>query len=213
MRPSQRISGLALICLLLAKFHLAVARDYTRTYLGCYPDPDNKDLTGLTGVSALLGYTVKSWLAVQHSSMTFELCGSICSAGGFPYMGLQVRVECFCGWSYGNHGAPVEADCDMSCEGNSSQICGGDTSSSVFGLQYTSPNLFKRSARTYFSVTNLTSFYRNVTAVEKAQCLLQCINDCQAVLYNQQLSLCHLLKFVLLPTELNTTDGEFYIRC
>ncbi len=53
---------------------------------------------------------------------------------GFLYAGLQNSNQCFCGNSYGEHGAAPIEDCKSECKGNSEQICGGSWRNSIYSV-------------------------------------------------------------------------------
>lgn len=60
--------------------------------------------------------------------MTVELCTAACLAGGFSLSGLEYGGECYCDTSLHNGGGPAtdgSAGCDMACNGNSAETCGG----------------------------------------------------------------------------------------
>uniref|UniRef100_A0A1I8IZG6 WSC domain-containing protein n=1 Tax=Macrostomum lignano TaxID=282301 RepID=A0A1I8IZG6_9PLAT len=112
-------------------------------------------MTGLKGVSLLDGYTVSgSKHCVDSNKMTPQLCGNLCSAGGFAYIGLQFGRECFCGWTYGRFGSRPEHSCSMKCTGNSALKCGDGHANSVYALEYIHSNLFKKSPPAYISVSS-----------------------------------------------------------
>jgi len=86
------------------------------TYLGCFNDPNNPfDLDG---------YLVRS------GSNTPQACVQTCYSQGFAFAGVQYGQSCLCGNSYGNFGTSDR--CNMPCTGDSSQICGGYNSNSVY---------------------------------------------------------------------------------
>jgi len=86
------------------------------TYLGCFNDPNNPfDLDG---------YLERS------GANTPQRCVATCAAQGFPFAGVQYGQSCLCGNSYGNHGTSDR--CNMPCTGDSSQVCGGYNSNSVY---------------------------------------------------------------------------------
>ncbi|KAI9826107.1 MAG: hypothetical protein M1832_000556 [Thelocarpon impressellum] len=58
-------------------------------------------------------------------ALTIALCTSACRAAGFNLAGAEYGGECFCGNTYQNGGAPAASGCDMTCNGNSSEFCGG----------------------------------------------------------------------------------------
>ena len=49
-------------------------------------------------------------------------------------LGLQDRMACLCGNSYGKYGLSDEKDCSYTCIGNPKGICGGDWKSSVYAI-------------------------------------------------------------------------------
>ena len=85
--------------------------------IGCFKDPNSP-------------YDLDGHLE-RSSSNTPQRCVEICSAKGFAYAGVQYGQSCLCGNSYGKFG-PAD-NCNMKCTGDSSQICGGYNSNSVYG--------------------------------------------------------------------------------
>jgi hypothetical protein len=85
-------------------------------YLGCFKDPNNPyNLDGFLG---------------HPANNTPEACTAICRDKGFKYAGVEWSVSCLCGDSYDHYG--TANNCDMACPGDSSEICGGFGSNSVF---------------------------------------------------------------------------------
>lgn len=85
-------------------------------YIGCFKDPNNPyDLDGYLERSA---------------NNTPERCMAICKEKGFKYAGVQYGQSCLCGNSYGKFGATD--NCNFKCTGDSSKICGGYNSNSVY---------------------------------------------------------------------------------
>ena len=87
-------------------------------YLGCYNDADGneRDLHYKAGVLFVNGHTN---------------CGQLCSVAGYLFAGTQYSNECWCGNSYGRHGANT-GGCSMTCSGNSAEMCGGPHQNSVY---------------------------------------------------------------------------------
>lgn len=82
--------------------------------LGCYTEGSN---------GRSLAY---SQIQLNASVMTTELCLNACGARGFPFAGTEYSQECYCGVVLGNGTVPAPAsDCNMPCNGNSSETCGG----------------------------------------------------------------------------------------
>uniref|UniRef100_A0A1I8G2U8 WSC domain-containing protein n=2 Tax=Macrostomum lignano TaxID=282301 RepID=A0A1I8G2U8_9PLAT len=197
-------------------------KTYEYSYLGCFVDSADRDLNGLTNITKMADFEVKSYVAVQGTAMTPDYCANVCSLGGFPYFGLQLNSYCFCGRSYGSHGQAEDSDCNTPCGGNASINCGGPWRNSVFAMRYGSDNGCRSSYRpnpsrpqlvvssSYSKATYWTEAIPNV-----AGCIQMCntaASSCLAVLFNRQARLCQLLKFALVPQALNTVEGEFYAR-
>ncbi|ROT40395.1 WSC-domain-containing protein [Sodiomyces alkalinus F11] len=97
-----------------------------------FPDPalvDEDDYVdiGCWSDDSTVGRTL-SWPQDQLSSsqMTPQLCIAACKAGGFPHAGVEFGGECWCGALKASDARSVEAgECAMSCNGDSSQTCGG----------------------------------------------------------------------------------------
>ena len=86
--------------------------------LGCYTDNTN-GMRALTTVEATAGGSGK---------MTIAYCVSACQAAGFSLAGAEYGGECWCGNSFQNGGGPApdgSSSCNMPCNGNSSEYCGG----------------------------------------------------------------------------------------
>ena len=63
----------------------------------------------------------------NSASMTVDTCTSLCAAAGYGLAGLEFGGECWCDNVLG-HSAHVEKGrdgCDMSCNGNKHEWCGG----------------------------------------------------------------------------------------
>ena len=88
------------------------------SYIGCYTDSTaNRALTGLTN-------------PVAGATLTIELCAAACAQ--FTYFGVEYSAECYCGDALLGGSAlatggndPTQNLCDMTCDGNTSEYCGG----------------------------------------------------------------------------------------
>ncbi|PAA92569.1 hypothetical protein BOX15_Mlig016881g1 [Macrostomum lignano] len=183
------------------------------SYIGCYLDNEARDLKGLTGVSKIGQFSIGS-LMLSSASMTHELCSRVCSLGGFPYFGVQVGLQCFCGTSYGSLGAANASDCNSVCSGNGASKCGGEWRISVFALTYPYKKYFEQTQMPNQTVESTQSTYWTSADKTKAECLMMCeaSADCQAVIFSGQQRLCHLLRFAYPPASLSSTDGDYFVR-
>ncbi|XP_077991596.1 lactadherin-like [Glandiceps talaboti] len=64
--------------------------------------------------------------------MTIDYCIQLCIDEGRLYAGLKDSTRCNCGINYALYGWLPERECDQPCGGDSSQICGGYDSNSVY---------------------------------------------------------------------------------
>ncbi|CAM9620770.1 unnamed protein product [Ectocarpus sp. 6 AP-2014] len=84
-------------------------------YLGCYSDPaDNRVFVR----------------EASSDDMTSEVCASLCV--GSSFYGTQYSQECWCGDINAQYSANGEGECDMTCSGDSDEICGGSYSMDVY---------------------------------------------------------------------------------
>ncbi|KAI2642536.1 WSC domain-containing protein [Xylaria nigripes] len=91
--------------------------------VGCWTDDSNQ--------GKALFYRQDS---LDTSTLTTETCLKSCLNGGFPFAGTEYGGECYCGVVVGN-GTNVATDqttCNMPCNGNSSQTCGGPARLSLY---------------------------------------------------------------------------------
>ena len=109
----------------------------TYTYVGCFLDCKSgttcgedsnqyRDLPLMIRAVSLDSYQ-------QHfANNRAELCADMCSGMG-AYFGTQAGYQCFCGDSYGNQGGRVDdSECNLPCNGDLSEMCGGDVRNSIY---------------------------------------------------------------------------------
>ncbi|KAL2015330.1 hypothetical protein VTK56DRAFT_5792 [Thermocarpiscus australiensis] len=92
-------------------------------HMGCYAE-------GTTGRA--LTYGVGS---IPGAEMTVDRCTAACLAQNYVLAGVEFGGECYCGNTISNGGAPAASGCDMVCNGNSSEICGGASRLNVYNYQ------------------------------------------------------------------------------
>ncbi|KAM7191558.1 putative fungistatic metabolite [Naviculisporaceae sp. PSN 640] len=90
------------------------------SYLGCYTE-------GTTGRT--LTYGVGS---IPPAQMTVALCTAACHNAGYTLAGVEYGGECFCGNTIANGGAPASSGCNMLCNGNQTEFCGGGSRLNVY---------------------------------------------------------------------------------
>ncbi|XP_065220734.1 uncharacterized protein LOC135845823 [Planococcus citri] len=94
--------------------------DVQSWYEGCFKDED-KDNRIFKG----------SWQELANNSP--NVCHKLCLQSGFMYFGLTYIKECFCGDEVPSHNLTVaETECNSTCAGDSTKICGGGWKISVY---------------------------------------------------------------------------------
>ncbi|KAN0133563.1 WSC domain containing protein [Lactarius tabidus] len=63
--------------------------------------------------------------SANDGSTTVESCVSTCQGLGYSLAGVEFGMQCFCGSKLENSSQPSADGCNMACEGNPSEICGG----------------------------------------------------------------------------------------
>ena len=112
------------------------------TSLGCYTDS--------------VGGRTLTTNEYPPGQMTVELCTSTCKTAGYSLAGVEYAGECYCGNTFSNGGGPAadgSAGCNMACNGNSAEMCGGPNRLNVFMQKTTSSS----SSTTSASVTSSTT--------------------------------------------------------
>ncbi|KAH9946755.1 hypothetical protein B0H21DRAFT_388973 [Amylocystis lapponica] len=75
--------------------------------------------------------------------VTVEACTTACYDNGYPLAGVEYSTQCYCGTAFENGGAPISlSSCNMACQGNSSEFCGGPNALDVYnytGIVPTAP--------------------------------------------------------------------------
>ncbi|KAL6831798.1 WSC domain-containing protein [Trichoderma camerunense] len=89
--------------------------------IGCY--------TEATDARALANF-------IETANQTVADCLHACKADDYTYAGLEYGGECWCDNSFGKGSvpAPIE-DCSMTCNGNSTEFCGGPNRLNVYQLK------------------------------------------------------------------------------
>lgn len=90
------------------------------SYLGCYSDSvSTRALTGVQFADLGIGKVTPSG------------CMEYCGKEGFSLAGTEYAGQCFCGNKMEGSSRIAASQCDMKCEGDASQICGGRSALSI----------------------------------------------------------------------------------
>jgi len=92
------------------------------SYYGCYSDK-------LSGDRVLDGITFAN---IGNHQVTNTKCTAYCDSKGYSMAGTEYGGQCFCGNALSGSSAVDESLCDMQCEGDGSQTCGGRLTLSVY---------------------------------------------------------------------------------
>ncbi|KAF8531664.1 hypothetical protein JB92DRAFT_2675225, partial [Gautieria morchelliformis] len=89
--------------------------------IGCYSDIRyERVLSGIT------------FADLGNGKVTSTGCVAYCDGKGFRLAGTEFGGQCFCGNALVNSTLQPDSSCDMKCEGDASQICGGGLTLSVY---------------------------------------------------------------------------------
>jgi hypothetical protein len=102
------------------------------SYSGCFSD-------NINGARVLSGITFAN---VGQHAVTNTKCVAYCEKAGFSMAGTEYGGQCFCGNELVGSSALSENKCDMPCEGDSTQTCGGSVALSVYSTSSNSKRSF-----------------------------------------------------------------------
>ncbi|RMZ89345.1 hypothetical protein DV736_g3426, partial [Chaetothyriales sp. CBS 134916] len=130
----QDLSDLSATCSPLPAANATTPANY-RT-LGCVTDPINP-----RALSDTFYYS--------STAMTTDSCADHCST--YTFFGTEYSGECYCGNTLSASSTNASlADCDMTCSGDSTEICGGPARLSLYqNIAYSAPQTSSFSGYTY----------------------------------------------------------------
>ncbi|KAK4684846.1 glucan endo-1,3-alpha-glucosidase, partial [Tremellales sp. Uapishka_1] len=97
------------------------ATDASEWYsLGCALDSDARILDGYVGVGI--------------TDLTIDDCLTMCEDKGYAFAGMEWGEECYCGHTVPTTITYDDSNCNMTCTGNSGEICGGNWGLDLFEL-------------------------------------------------------------------------------
>ncbi|KAI9734644.1 MAG: hypothetical protein M1834_002245 [Cirrosporium novae-zelandiae] len=102
-------------------------------YAGCYTDAVNPR-------------SLPNW-GWWGEAITSSGCASYCNEKGYSIAGTEYSGQCFCGNALAQSEALDEGECNMTCEGDAGEICGGSAKLSVFTKLDGSARRHKRHGR------------------------------------------------------------------
>ncbi|PBP22406.1 WSC domain-containing protein [Diplocarpon rosae] len=95
------------------------------TYYGCYGEPDSNATQGLRALN--------SGKMESRDDMTVATCLSYCADGGWALAGLEYTKECWCAPFITSLATKLDdSACDLACQGNTSEKCGGSLKLTVY---------------------------------------------------------------------------------
>ena len=88
-------------------------------------------------------YNVLSYRLTIDDALTVDICINYCLDQQrdvyVRYAGVEAGNECICGTEgdkYNQCGERADADCNITCPGDNSQMCGGDKAIAVYDCKY-----------------------------------------------------------------------------
>jgi Domain of unknown function (DUF1996)/WSC domain len=94
-------------------------------YYGCYQDTRARVLSGIKLAN------------IGNHQVTNTKCVAYCSDKGFSMAGTEYGGQCFCGNELVGSSKIDESKCNMPCEGNASETCGGGMALTVYTTKST----------------------------------------------------------------------------
>jgi hypothetical protein len=107
------------------------------TSLGCYTDMNNG------------GRTLAVAMGVTGGAANMSVLNCVTACHGYTFAGVEYGGECYCGNALMNGGGPTvdgNLQCSMTCNGNSSEFCGGPARLNMYTAQTTSSSAASSSA-------------------------------------------------------------------
>ncbi|KAK3329358.1 glyoxal oxidase-like protein [Apodospora peruviana] len=120
------------------------------SYRGCYTEGTN---------GRALTYAVGT---IPNAEMTVAKCTAACNAQNYLFAGVEYGGECFCGNSIVNGATTATSGCNMLCNGNQTEFCGGGSRLNVYG-KGAAPSSSSSSSSTLVATTS-SSTSTGVTA-------------------------------------------------
>ncbi|KAK9366097.1 WSC domain-containing protein [Lipomyces kononenkoae] len=95
------------------------------SFVGCYTE-------------ATTGRALNS-MSYYNDSLTVEMCASVCAA--YTWFGTEYARECYCGNNPQPGSVPTTSGCNMLCEGNPNEYCGGPNRLQMYNSLGMRPNI------------------------------------------------------------------------
>ncbi|KAH8598152.1 hypothetical protein B0O99DRAFT_55550 [Bisporella sp. PMI_857] len=90
------------------------------SYHGCFSDSNDRVLSGI------------KFANIGHRQVTNTKCVAYCDSKGFSMAGTEYGGQCFCGNALSGSTSVEESKCNMPCEGDNKETCGGSLTLSVY---------------------------------------------------------------------------------
>lgn len=109
------------------------------SYYGCYSD--NLNARVLTGIQ---------FADIGNHEVTNTKCVAYCAAKGYSLAGTEYGGQCFCDNKLTGSSAIDESKCNMPCEGDSTETCGGSVALSVYSTSAATKTKARKQAHQRF---------------------------------------------------------------
>lgn len=121
-------------------------------------------------VDAVAGRTLSVGMGVT-GGMTNAKCKDACQAAGYVLAGTEYAGECFCDNQFRNNGGPApdgEVGCNMACNGNQTEMCGGSDRLTLFKFYTGGESTASSAAPTVAPSTAVTTANPSVPATSSS---------------------------------------------
>ncbi|ETN43599.1 uncharacterized protein HMPREF1541_02758 [Cyphellophora europaea CBS 101466] len=149
-----------------------------------------------------------SYQIPNFSSFSNAQCISECSSRGYSLAGSEYGSECYCGNTIDNGNSPATSGCDMACNGNHADTCGGAGRINIF------TNACSGTPGCHYGY----GLIREIDYISTHDCMAQCHADpeCQSIQTGTEhlsgdLVFCNLFKYPVAVVRAQGYDND--ARC
>ncbi|WVQ85464.1 hypothetical protein IAT38_007629 [Cryptococcus sp. DSM 104549] len=112
----------------------------TSTASNIYENADDSSVWNSLGCAIDTSDRVLAAYSTSASGMTVDTCLSTCEDEGYTYAGLEFGNECYCADSVASSVTYDESRCDVACDGDSTETCGGTWAIELYELLSSTSN-------------------------------------------------------------------------
>ncbi|KAK8865867.1 hypothetical protein IAR55_001015 [Kwoniella newhampshirensis] len=109
----------------------------TTTASASYPVHTDSDASEWYSLGCAIDHTpriLSGYSALSQYQMTIDSCLTVCEDKGFAFAGVEFGDECYCGQSLPDNITYSDTACNVNCDGDASETCGGSWALELFEL-------------------------------------------------------------------------------